>query len=127
MKFLFILLVIVAMPIQVKAMGERPEVDADCFTSDLLRVEVGGEKFAFPRKMVHEIRGKDVININEKSNTYGSGSKACQKASDGAWNIDYVSLNIFPLPCESRRECSPTEIYTKLYSEQAIAQTSIIE
>lgn len=118
MKFLFILLVIVAMPIQVNAMGERPEVDADCFASDKIRVEIGGEKFAFPRDIIRGMKGNDVINIkSENSKGSASGTKACQKTNDKDWILTSIGLDLYPEPCSGNQSKCSAHLFSTMIED----------
>lgn len=94
------------------AMGGKPDIDPACFESDTLRVEIGGERFEFPRKMVSNIRGKDVVHPQDPIGESVSGSKACQKLNDSAWKLNYISLDLYPKPCASDAECRTMRIDT---------------
>ena len=113
MKRLLILLII-SLSTQAQAKGERIQVDKNCLKSDTLRVEIGGERFAFPRKLVHSLSGDDVINV--KGDAYkgnATGTKACQKPTTPIWNIEYLSLYMYPKgmyekQCNTERGCRGT-------------------
>lgn len=97
------------------AMGERrSEPDPACFVSETLRVEIGGERFAFPRKMVHSMRGELVKNKKgEKYDGSATGSEACQKLGD-IWPLQFIMLNLYPMPCDTRNECWVRTIFANL-------------
>ncbi len=94
------------------AMGDRQPAP-DCLASDTLRVEIGGEQFAFPRKMVRSMRGADVKHVKYDQPT-STGSDACQKPEDRAWNLEYLSLDIYPKPCNDPQECNVKIIYSDI-------------
>lgn len=96
------------------AMGDRPEPDPACFASDTLRVEIGGEKFAFPRKMVRSVRGADVVNPKDSRSDTISGRKACQKQGDKTWKVDYAALDILPDDCSlDDSQCREKRIFVQ--------------
>lgn len=81
-----------------------------CLESDYLRVQIGGEQFTFPRKIVRSVRGADVRNIENPENTSASGMKACQRVSDPLWLVESIGLDLDPEPCQNGRKCKPTLI-----------------
>ncbi len=93
------------------AMGDRPEVDPQCFASDKLRVEIGDEKYEFPRKMVISMRGDNVVDVpyNDGSKS-AAGDTACQKPEDNIWKLDSLILHIVPKECTDKKDCNENRI-----------------
>lgn len=93
------------------AMGDKPPVDPACFASDILRVEIGGKRFAFPRKMVRELAGPDVVHPTSQTNSSVEGTNACQKPNDPIWVLDWISLDLLPNGCNYKKNCNEDAIY----------------
>lgn len=88
---------------------------ADCLESDYLRVQIGGRYFAFPRKNVFLIEGKNIPNITNTPNIHtSSGADVCQKKSDPALRFDAINLNIIPVSCDTKVDCHGKEIMVEL-------------
>lgn len=122
-RIIFLIMVLAAFGAQ--AMGERPEVDPECFASDTLRVEIGGEKYEFPRNMVRSMRGEDVVDVRYTDNSNVSGGDtACQKLEDGFWKLDMVDLDIYPLPCSDDMDCFPTWIVATVNDPSVVSEES---
>jgi len=89
-----------------EAMGGSNIQDMECLQSETLRVEIGGETFAFPRKMVRSLGGSDVKDVRPNY-AQSSGSKACQMIDDSSWRLNFVALDLYALPCRKKKdECS---------------------
>lgn len=112
--FLKTLLIILLFPTASMAMSERPKADPDCFASDKLRVEIGGEKFAFPRKMVVNVVGPDVVHATDLKDNSASGKKACQKLGDPVWKLTSLSIDLYPVQCSTKKDCSEKMVFTRL-------------
>lgn len=104
-------------------MNKHPEENTACLESDAIRVEIGGEKFAFPRKknikylkggdaLVHSLSGDDVID-SKGDGYHGSASsgEACQKPNDPAWKIKHLNLDVIPIECSDSRDCTKKTIH----------------
>lgn len=85
----------------------KTELDPACFASDKIRVEIGGERYNFPREIIRSMRGDDVVNSQDSGNrppsVTSSGSKACQKPEDDVWQIHYASLDFYLIPCPANQ------------------------
>ncbi len=122
----FIAFFVIFFSFSTHAMGDRPEVDPQCFVSDKLRVEIGGEKYEFPRKMVRSMSGKNIVHANphyKKINAV-EGSKACQKPEDDLWKLDSVSLDIVPRKCVSKKDCNASKVFLRLYNQSSFTNTN---
>ncbi|PIR39163.1 MAG: hypothetical protein COV35_01195 [Alphaproteobacteria bacterium CG11_big_fil_rev_8_21_14_0_20_39_49] len=116
MKILLILTILITFSMQSHAMSGSPEIDPECFSSDKIRVEIGGEKFAFPRNIVHSISGDDVINIKgDKHRGNATGSKTCQKVGVDYWKLNNLTLKLNPKPCSESQDCNLKEISITIY------------
>tara|TARA_B100001123_G_scaffold260886_1_gene290639 strand:+ start:764 stop:1285 length:522 start_codon:yes stop_codon:yes gene_type:complete len=84
------------------AMGDRPPApDPECFASDKLRVEIGGEKFAFPRNKITTIEGENIPNTTPGSAT---GKTMCQKPTDGSLELTSFMVEITPDGCDPKKK-----------------------
>lgn len=104
-------------------MSEHSKENVACLESDTIRVEIGGERFAFPRKkgikyrkggeaLVHSLAGDDVINIRgEGYHGSASSSKACQKSEDAVWKIKHLNLDVIPIACSDSIDCTKKTIH----------------
>ncbi len=93
-------------------MGDRPEVDPQCFASDKLRVEIGGKRYEFPREMVRSMRGSSVSDTRHNDHgTTAFGYSACQKPGDVYWKLDSLDIKAIPLKCSDKKECYVKSIY----------------
>ena len=111
---LFVVLPFVALALDDKAPAKSKEKPA-CLTTETVRVEIGGERFAFPRKAIVSMRGESVIDIRgEKWNGSAPGSRACQNETDDVWALSLLALYLHPTACNDNKSCNITKISARI-------------
>lgn len=90
---------------------KAPNAQPSCLKSETLRVEIGGEKFAFPRKIITTLSGPDVKNIDPKNNGAATPDEACQTPSDPIWHVDEAYVDLYPKPCTSDQPKCDNQIF----------------
>ena len=100
----------------------KSNIDPACFESDTIRLEIGGERYDFPREIIRSMRGGDVVNSQDSGDRppsqTSSGSKACQKNTDKRWNLHNINLDFYFVPCPANR---PQKCITHLLSVDIIS------
>jgi hypothetical protein len=116
--FLVILLVVFAAPIHAMSGKPKVEPDPECFSSDKIRVEIGGKKFAFPREIIRMMKGNKVINTKgKKYKGSASGRKACQKPNDKNWVLTSIGLDLHPEPCPGKQSNCNTNRFSTMIED----------
>jgi hypothetical protein len=101
--------------IRAKHAQHHVSYDSECFISETLRVEIGGEQFAFPRNIVVSVNGPDVVNPQDSRSKSASGSNACQKPSDNVWGAKSIYIQIWPALCPKEDpRCNENQVFVNI-------------